>query len=114
MQKWDTFLILGAAALLLLGGAGWMAARKRSGPPTGPVRVVALGDSLTAAGGYCKELQRMLPAGSSVRCLGAPGEGVWTFEAVESGAAELSMEYSQPWEEGEKGEWTYTLTVTVE
>ena len=79
MQKWDTFLILGGAALLLLGGADWMAARRRSGPPTRPLSIVAVGDSLTAAGGYCKELQRVLPAGSSVRCLGAPGEGVAKF-----------------------------------
>jgi len=45
---------------------------------------------------------------------GAAGKETWTFEAVEKGTTELRMEYSRPWEGGEKAEWTYTLTVTVE
>jgi len=45
---------------------------------------------------------------------GTPGKDIWTFEAIEKGETELRMEYSRPWEGGEKGEWTYTLTVTVE
>ena len=45
---------------------------------------------------------------------GAAGTEVWTFEAVEKGTTEVSMEYSQPWEGGLKAEWTYTITVTVE
>ena len=45
---------------------------------------------------------------------GAAGIEVWTFEAVEKGTTEVSMEYSQPWEGGLKKEWTYTITVTVE
>ena len=44
----------------------------------------------------------------------AAGIEVWTFEAVEKGTAEVSMEYSQPWEGGLKEEWIYTITVTVE
>jgi len=45
---------------------------------------------------------------------GAAGIELWTFEAVEKGATEIQMEYSQPWEGGLKAEWTYTVTVTVE
>ena len=45
---------------------------------------------------------------------GTPGEEVWTFKAIEAGTAEVSMEYSRPWEGGEKGEWTFDLTVIVE
>ena len=45
---------------------------------------------------------------------GVAGKEVWTFEAVEKGITELRMEYSRPWEGGEKTEWTYTITVTVE
>ena len=45
---------------------------------------------------------------------GAAGIEVWTFEAVETGTTEVQMEYSQPWEGGLKGEWTYTVMVTVE
>jgi len=40
-----------------------------------PRRVSCLGDSLTAHGGYCAELQRLLPVGSTVRCFGYEGKG---------------------------------------
>ena len=46
--------------------------------------------------------------------LGAAGIELWTFEAIEKGTTEVSMEYSQPWEGGLKAEWTYTITITVE
>jgi predicted secreted protein len=46
--------------------------------------------------------------------VGAAGIEVWTFEAVNKGTTEVRMAYSQPWEGGEKEEWTYTVTVTVE
>lgn len=45
---------------------------------------------------------------------GAPGKETWTFEGVSKGTAEILMEYSQPWDGGIKGEWTYRITVTVE
>lgn len=44
---------------------------------------------------------------------GAAGEETWTFKALQKGTAEVSMEYSQPWDGGLKGEWTFTLEVTV-
>ena len=44
---------------------------------------------------------------------GTAGVEVWTFQAIGSGKAEVHMAYSQPWEGGEKEEWTYTMTVTV-
>ncbi len=42
---------------------------------------------------------------------GTPGKDIWTFEAIEKGETELRMEYSRPWEGGEKGEWTFNLEV---
>jgi len=45
--------------------------------------------------------------------MGASGMEVWTFEAFEKGTTEVIMEYGQSWEGGEKGVWTYTITVTV-
>ena len=45
--------------------------------------------------------------------VGAAGVELWTFEAFEKGTTEIQMEYCQPWEGGLKGEWTYTITVTV-
>ena len=54
----------------------------------------------------------IIPSGSDKT--GAPGKDIWTFEAIGKGETELSMEYSRPWEGGEKTEWTYSLTVTIE
>jgi inhibitor of cysteine peptidase len=44
---------------------------------------------------------------------GAPGQEVWTFEALKKGTSTIYVEYSRPWEGGEKGEWTFRLTVVV-
>jgi inhibitor of cysteine peptidase len=44
---------------------------------------------------------------------GAAGKEVWTFQALKSGTSTISMEYSRPWEGGEKGEWTFSLDATV-
>ncbi len=45
--------------------------------------------------------------------VGAPGKQVWTFKALKKGTSNVSVEYSQPWEGGDKGAWTFNLTVTV-
>jgi predicted secreted protein len=45
--------------------------------------------------------------------VGASGNQVWTFEALQKGTTSLTMEYGRPWEGGEKGVWTFELTVTV-
>ena len=44
---------------------------------------------------------------------GTPGQEVWTFKALKEGESTISIAYSQPWEGGEKGEWTFTLAVVV-
>jgi len=44
---------------------------------------------------------------------GTPGQEVWTFQALKKGTSVISLEYSRPWEGGEKGEWTFELTVVV-
>ena len=44
---------------------------------------------------------------------GTPGKELWTFKALKKGTTKVSMEYSRPWEGGEKGVWTFTLTVVV-
>jgi predicted secreted protein len=44
---------------------------------------------------------------------GTPGQEIWTFEALEKGTCNVSMEYSRPWEGGETGVWTFNLTVVV-
>jgi len=44
---------------------------------------------------------------------GTPGQEIWIFEALGEGTTTVSMAYSRPWEGGEKGEWTFKLTVSV-
>ena len=44
---------------------------------------------------------------------GTPGQEVWTLKALKKGTSTVSMEYSRPWEGGEKGAWTFALTVVV-
>jgi inhibitor of cysteine peptidase len=45
--------------------------------------------------------------------IGAPGNEVWTFKALKKGTSTIYLEYGRPWEGGEKGEWTFNLTVVV-
>ena len=45
---------------------------------------------------------------------GASGEEVWTFKALGEGVSTISVEYSRPWEGGEKATWTFVLSVTVQ
>ena len=51
--------------------------------------------------------------GSEPPAPGSSGVEMWTFKALKSGNTTVNMEYGRPWEGGEKGEWTYELTVTV-
>lgn len=45
---------------------------------------------------------------------GTPGQEVWTFKALKEGKSTISMEYTHPWEGGEKEPMlTFVLTVTV-
>lgn len=44
---------------------------------------------------------------------GTPGQEIWAFKALKQGSSEVYLEYSRPWEGGEKGEWTCTVNVIV-
>ena len=44
---------------------------------------------------------------------GAGGQEVWTFKALKTGTSTISLEYSQSWQGGTKGAWTFTANVTV-
>jgi len=45
--------------------------------------------------------------------MGASGQDVWTFKALKKGNTTISIDYSRPWEGGEKAEWTFNLTIIV-
>jgi inhibitor of cysteine peptidase len=51
--------------------------------------------------------------GSATPATGTPGQEVWTFKALKKGTSTIYVEYSRPWEGGEKGEWTFRLTLVV-
>jgi inhibitor of cysteine peptidase len=44
---------------------------------------------------------------------GTPGLQTWRFQTLNEGSSTVSIEYSRPWEGGEKGEWIFTLNVDV-
>ncbi len=46
--------------------------------------------------------------------VGAPGEEYWVFEAIGAGSSTISMEYSRPWDGGEKAVEIFNLTVIVQ
>jgi|WetSurMetagenome_2_1015567.scaffolds.fasta_scaffold100321_2 inhibitor of cysteine peptidase len=45
--------------------------------------------------------------------LGAAGAEKWTFKALKVGTTNAHLEYSRPWEGGEKGVWIFDLKITV-
>ncbi len=45
--------------------------------------------------------------------VGAPGKEIWTFTTLEKGTSTISMEYSQPWENGTQAAETFDLTIVV-
>ncbi len=54
------------------------------------------------------------PEGGQSPQVGTAGREVWVFKALEAGTSTVYMEYSRPWQGGEKAVWTFELTVTVE
>jgi predicted secreted protein len=55
-----------------------------------------------------------VPPQSTQSQVGASGQEVWVFRALEEGTTTVYMEYSRPWQGGERGVWTFELAVTVE
>ena len=53
------------------------------------------------------------PDGPNLPVVGAAGGEILTVRGLAAGTTTLSIRYSQPWAGGTKGEWTYSLSVTV-
>jgi len=51
--------------------------------------------------------------GSEPLAPGTAGTEVWTFKALKQGTSTISVDYSRPWESGEKASWEFVLTVIV-
>ena len=45
--------------------------------------------------------------------LGAAGSEQWTIKALKTGQTTIHLEYSRPWEGGEKAVWTLDVAVTI-
>lgn len=61
-----------------------------------------------------KQTSQKMVGPSNTGMAGAPGNQVWTFEALQAGTSTASFSYSRPWEGGEKGVETFKLNVTVQ
>jgi predicted secreted protein len=55
--------------------------------------------------------RRYVPPGSTLP--GPPGSERLTFQAQAAGSSTIALDYSRPWEGGEKGVWQFRLTVLV-
>lgn len=60
------------------------------------------------------EVSNLYTAPGAGAPVGAGGIERWTFKGLKKGTTRLSMEYSRPWEGGEKAAETFTLTIVVE
>jgi inhibitor of cysteine peptidase len=50
---------------------------------------------------------------ADTQVVGAAGKEEWIFKTLKSGTTTVSMEYSRPWEGGEKSTWKFNLTISV-
>jgi len=51
--------------------------------------------------------------GDDTGMMGAGGQEVWTFEALDEGVSTIEMQYNRPWETGVEPAETFTVTVVV-
>jgi inhibitor of cysteine peptidase len=56
---------------------------------------------------------KVVAAGNTGGKVGVPGTEVWDFKALKAGTSTVYVEYSRPWQGGEKGVQTFKLNVTV-
>jgi len=57
--------------------------------------------------------QYIAPSGDE-GMVGAPGQAEWIFQALKQGTTQVFLDYSRPWDGGEKRVWTLDLTVVVD
>jgi len=51
--------------------------------------------------------------GADTGVMGAGGQEVWTFKAVDKGTSTIEMQYSRSWEQGVEPAATFNVTVVV-
>ena len=59
-----------------------------------------------------QQISRKTQAGQANKP-GSPAQETWTFKALKQGTNTINLAYSRPWQGGEKGVWTFTLTVAA-
>ena len=70
-------------------------------------------ENATIADGSVLQQLKHEDKGAASEKIGAAGAEEWTLRALKSGTTTVQLEYSRPWEGGEKDVWTFELTVTV-
>jgi inhibitor of cysteine peptidase len=51
--------------------------------------------------------------GADTGMMGAGGQEVWTFEALDEGTSTIEMQYSRSWEQGVEPAGTFNVTIVV-
>jgi inhibitor of cysteine peptidase len=51
--------------------------------------------------------------GADTGMMGAGGQEIWTFEAIDEGTSTIEMQYIRPWETGVEPAATFNVTVVV-
>ncbi len=129
-SKW---LILGTVGVMLLAVTACSSLPKQVSvdeSSSGKQTTIAVGGSITVTldsnvtTGYSWQLTGISDSGvlektnnvyeaPTGNLIGAGGKEVWTFHALGTGKATLSMEYDQPWTGGQKDAKSFTLMVIV-
>jgi len=60
-----------------------------------------------------EEESRQFVSPEAENVVGGAGKVIWTFKALKKGTTRVSIDYSRPWEGGEKGHWTFKIAVVV-
>jgi len=60
-----------------------------------------------------KQISHEFTPSQQTGAVGSSGKDTWTFKTLKKGTTSIAMEYSQPWDGGEKATWTFRALITV-
>ena len=136
MKNYWGIVVITILAIAAVGGVACTASADNSGPSTvnvsesGKQIELAPGDSLIVtldsnpSTGFAWSISGITDEaviddvsnefkGADTGMMGAGGQEVWTFEAVDKGTSTIEMQYSRSWETGVEPAGTFNVTVVV-
>jgi inhibitor of cysteine peptidase len=136
MKKYWGIVVITVLAIVAIAGVACTASADNSGPSvvnvseSGKQIELAPGDSLTVtldsnpSTGFAWSISGITNEaviddvsnefnGADTGMMGAGGQEVWTFEAVDKGTSTIEMQYSRSWETGVEPAGTFNVTVVV-